>query len=287
MFELGREFRRLFSGALKSPKDGLTGGDASLLEFLDLTMLAAEGKAADVAAGRVGVKDRAQRLLDAAVIWREIARRSGDPASLRKSAATAESAGREFQVAGRMQGWARARVEQAKAAMLGAELFGDDGLNAAAQTTLRDALPHGGGAAALAEAALAILAARQVLAAGDEACVRLAARRFNAPLAILETAGRRTRSLKLAAVETRLARSEILCGCGLRLREASLVEAAVRDAEAAKDQLDPAYEPLTWSRVETARAGALAALAEVTGDIGGLADAVSALADAQGGVARD
>ena len=43
--------------------DGLTGGDASLLELLDLRMIAEEGRAADIAAGRVGAKDKAQRRL--------------------------------------------------------------------------------------------------------------------------------------------------------------------------------------------------------------------------------
>ena len=171
--------------------------------------------------------------------------------------------------------------------MLGAELYGDEGLNAAAELTLREALPHGGQAAALAEAALATLAGRQVLASGDETAVRLAARRFNAPLALLEMAGRRNGVMKLAAVGARLSRAEILCGCGQRLRDSSLVEAALRDADAACDALDSLYEPLTWVRAETLRACAMATLAEVTGDLGSLADAVAALADAQGGLARE
>ena len=287
MFEFGRELKRLFSGAVKPPQDGMTGGDVTLLEFLDLRMLAAEAKSADVAAGRVGAKDRAQRLLASASIWREVARRSGDPASLRKAASTAEAAGKLFSAAHRMQGWARSRVEQARCAMLGAELYGDDGLNAAAEATLREALPHGGAAAALADAALASLAGRRILSGGDEAAVRLAARRFNAPLALLEAAGRRNGALKLEAAEARISRAEILAGCGLRLWDSSLIEAALRDAEAAIAGLDTTYEPLTWVRVEIARTSTLAALAEVTGDIGGLADAVGALAAAQTHLARD
>jgi hypothetical protein len=287
MFEFGRGVRRLFSGAARAPQDGVTGGDLSLLEFLDLRMLAAEAKAADVAAGRVGAKDRAQRLLHAAMIWREVARRSGDPASLRKAAATAEAAGKLFTANNRLQGWARSRIEQARCAMLGAELYGDESLNIAAEVTLGEARPHGGAAGALAGAALAVLAARKVLASGDEGAVRVAARRFNEPLALLEAAGRRNAMLKLAAVETRLARAEILAGCGLRLRDASLIDAALRDTDVAATALDAVYEPLTLARVETARAAAQASRAEVVGDIGALADAVSALADAQTNLARD
>ncbi|MDB5494435.1 MAG: hypothetical protein JWP86_1772, partial [Phenylobacterium sp.] len=65
MFELGREiFRRLAPERLKPIADGLTGGDATLLELLDLKLLQQEGRAADVAAGRVGAKDRAHRRLE-------------------------------------------------------------------------------------------------------------------------------------------------------------------------------------------------------------------------------
>jgi hypothetical protein len=59
MFEFGRELKRLFKA--DALKDGLTGGDPSLLELLDLDLLRAEGRAADVAAGRISAKDRAKR----------------------------------------------------------------------------------------------------------------------------------------------------------------------------------------------------------------------------------
>src|SRR6185436_1796315 len=52
-------------------------------------------------------------------------------------------------------------------------------------------------------------------------------------------------------------------------------------------RLDAAYEPLTWSRIDAARACAHAALGEVMGDIGMIADAVGALANALDGQARD
>jgi hypothetical protein len=226
-------------------------------------------------------------MLEAAIVWREVARRAGDPAALRKAASSAEAAAKAFHAAHRMQGWARARIEQAHCAMLGAELYGDDGLNAAAEITLKEAHGHGGAAAGLAEVALATLAGRGVIADGDVAAVRFAARRFNAPVALLESAGRRNGDLKHAAIEARLARSEILCGSGLRLHDASLVEAALRDLEAAQTRLNPAYEPLTWARVEIARAATLGSLAELNGDIGLLADAVGALADAQSELERD
>src|SRR5476649_731008 len=116
MFEFGRELRRLFGGArfpvgwAQLPgkdglKDGLTGGDGALLELLDLKMLRAEAKGADVAAGRIGTRDRARRLLEAAVVWRELARRTGSAEALRKAAANAERAAEAYAGTHRQQGW--------------------------------------------------------------------------------------------------------------------------------------------------------------------------------------
>ena len=43
MFEFGRELKRLFGAeGLNTPRDGLTGGDSSLLELLDLELLKTE-----------------------------------------------------------------------------------------------------------------------------------------------------------------------------------------------------------------------------------------------------
>ena len=87
MFEMGREIRKLF--ALDAPRDGLSFGDPGLLELLDLNLLKAESRSAAVAAGRIGARDRGQRLLEAAGVWRELARRTGDAVALRKAASAA------------------------------------------------------------------------------------------------------------------------------------------------------------------------------------------------------
>src|SRR4051812_35862950 len=126
MFELGRELKRLFSAEpAHGGGEGLTAGDPSLLELLDLNLLLQEGRSADAAAGRMNLKDRPQRRLAAALIWREAARRTGDVAHLRKAAATAEAAAGLLDHARRPDAWARARCEQAFCAAAGAELFGD------------------------------------------------------------------------------------------------------------------------------------------------------------------
>ncbi|MFI4950619.1 MAG: hypothetical protein ACHP7A_06235, partial [Caulobacterales bacterium] len=189
MFELGREFRRLFAHERAKPfTDGLTGGDATLLELLDLKLLKDEAKAADVAAGRIGVQDKAQRRFDAAVVWREVARRSGDAVALRKAAAAAETACAAFDPARRPDAWARARCEQGFCGLLGAELFGDAGLDAAAGVAFREArdAARGGLAAALADVGLALVDARAELATGGAAAAWTAIDRFNAPIAALD-----------------------------------------------------------------------------------------------------
>ena len=136
---------------------------------MDLKMLTAEARAADIAAGRISAKDRPMRRLEAAIVWREMARRTGDPVALRKAASSAELAATGFKDEHRMQGWARARYEQAAAAMLGADLFGDDGLNAAADIAFAEAAAVGGNglAPAIANLGRAQIAARSAIATAD------------------------------------------------------------------------------------------------------------------------
>jgi tetratricopeptide (TPR) repeat protein len=290
MFEFARELRRMFaSDGLKAFSDGLTGGDAALLELLDLNMLTGEGKAADVAAGRIGAKDKPQRRLEAAIVWREIARRSGDAATLRKAAASAEIAAAAFDRNRRPDGWARARCEQAYCAMLGAELFGDDGLNAAAEVAFREAraATRGGLAAALADIGIAAMEARLRLADGDAQAARVATARFASPIAALEGLVRRCAAARPLAAEARIIRADLLAGWGARLKDRELLEAAMAEAARAAARLDPAYEPLTWSRAEILRAQAMILLGETTGDVDRVAEAVSALADVLDHLSRD
>lgn len=288
MFQLREILRRLAPERLK-PVDGLTGGDATLLELLDLNLLQQEGRAADVAAGRVGAKDRAQSRLDAAIVWREVARRTGDPATLRKAAAGAETAAGAFEAARRWEGWGRARCEQALCTLLGAEMFGDPGLEAAAEVAFQDARNGGRGglAAPLADVGLAAIAARRETASGDAAAARAAAARFSAPIGALEALSRRVPQARVFAAEARLTRADLLCGWAARLKDVELFRAALDDAEAAAGRLDAAYEPLTWARAEVLRGQVLTLWGEMIGDVESLAAGATALAAALDQVARD
>jgi len=290
MFEFGRELRRLFGAdSLNAPRDGLTGGDSSLLELLDLNLLQQEAKACDVAAGRVGAKDRAQRRLEAAITWREVARRSGDAAALRKAAANAETAATLFDRNRRPDGWARARCEQAFCALLGAELFGDEGLDAAAGAAFKDAYAaaRGGLAKPLAEIGMVATEGRARLADGDAQTARVVSARFATPIAGLQTLTRRCRAARLLAVEARLIRADLLLGWGVRLADRDLILRALAEADAAGLDLEVDYEPLSFARVAAMRGQALTLLGEVTGQVETVIDGVNVLAEVLDELTRD
>jgi hypothetical protein len=290
MFGIGRELKRLFGAErLSRPQDGLTGGDAALLELLDLKLLMDEARAADVAAGRVGARDRAQRRLQAAMVWREAARRTGDPVALRKAAATAEAAATAFEADRRMEGWARARGEQAWCALLGAELFGDHGLNAAAEVAFKDARAavRGGLAAVLADLGLAVVAARRDLSTGDADVARAVAAKFDAPIAGLDALARRITVARIWAADARLIRADVLCGFGARLQDEALLKSAVDDAAAAARKVNEHYEPLTCARAEILRAQALNLWGEAAGDLEVVTAAAAVAAEALDQSARD
>lgn len=290
MFELGRELKRLFAADRgKAPSDGLTGGDSSLLELLDAQLLAQEAKAADIAAGRISASDKPRRRLEAAIVWREVARRTGDAVALRKAAAAAETAAAGFESAHRKDGWARARCEQAFCALLGAEIFGDPGLNAAAEVAFRDARVQvkGGLAAPLADVGLLAIHGRAALDSMDAAEARELAARFNAPIAALDAIAKRVTAARALAAEARLIRAELLAGWGARLKDGDLLDAAAREAAAAGERLDESYEPLTWARAKIAHGQALALRGEAVGDVDALAGGASALALALDSLTRE
>lgn len=267
MFEFGRDLKRLF--ATDGPRDGLTGGDLSLLEMLDLRLLRIEAKAGDVSAGRVSARDPSQRRLDAARIWRELARRTGDPLALRRAAESAEKAAEAFKREGRTRGWALARCEQAEVAMLGADLYGDDGLNAAAETALREVRKAAPSTAvsALAWGRLVRLEAGKALAEVDRKAALAAAAAFDTPILTLE-GHLRTRAVSKAEVaRLRCDRAEFLIAAAARLKDASLYEDAISALDKLAGRLDPTYEPLTWARVRELSGMARAAVGELHGHI--------------------
>jgi hypothetical protein len=288
MFDLGRQFRRLFRPtAFSPPRDGLTGGDASLLELLDLDMLHAEAKAADIAAGRVGVKDRAQRYLQQAVVWRELARRSGDADSLQRAAAAAETAGEQFSKQRRLRGWRQARLEQGRCAALGAELFGDEGLNAAACIAFTEASDGADRQAAplpaLARARIEVMAA---IAQADAERTFLALANCERMLPVQGLA-KTDRAGRLDAAQARADLGEAMAWAGERFSDERLAERAIAMLSVLANGLDPAYEPLTWARANILRGRALVILGELTGEVGQIVEAVSLSSEVLDTLSRD
>ncbi len=279
MFEFSRDLKRLFSP--ETPQDGLTGGNAPLLELLDLDLLRSEARSADIAAGRVSAKDPAQRMLEAARVWRELARRTGDAVALRKAAAAAERAGAGFKREGRTRGWAAARYEQALIALNGAELFGDDGLTAAAEFALSEVRASASGAAgALAGGRLARLGGREAITSGGPEAAVAAARAYDESVAALEGHLRTQAVSKPAVVELRCDRAEMLVAAGQRLRDPELLTLALAELDPMVKRADPTYEPITWARVQELRGSALAARGEALADIGDITAGVEILAEA-------
>ena len=256
MIEFGRGLKKLFQSP--APQGGLARGDATLLELLELRLLQSEARSADVSAGRIGAKDRALRLSEASVVWREVARRTGDAAALRKSAASAEQAAKLARQSDRKGALARALCEQVQAAFVGADLFGEDGLNIAADYLLAQA-----GAAPMAQGLKAMLAARQSLAEGPVETVRAASKAFDR---VLGGAKGKTRPELAVALRLRCERAEFLTACGARLGEPQLIEQALAELDLACHGADSAYHPLTAARAFELRGLALLRLGEFKGD---------------------
>ena len=275
MFEFGRELKRIL-GADASRDDA----DASLLELIDAELLHTEAKAANVSAGRVSTKDRHPRYVEAALIWREHARRTGLFQSLREAASACELAGKHSRTAVEA---ARAALEQALTCLTGVDLFGGDQLLAAA----RGLVEEGAGGArsdplleARYEAAFARVASREALAANDYDRALEAAALFDAAVHRLDglAKGRGASTVCLEAALARIERADLLAGFGLRLKERRLLEHASADLAQLVERLDADYEPLTFVRCEELRGSTLVALGEVAGLAEKIAEGVSVLA---------
>ena len=266
MFEIGRELKRFFHPAA-APRDGLSLGDASLLELLTLDLLTAEAKAADVAAGRIGVQDKPRRLLESSVVWRELARRSGDAAALRKAAACAEQAGRLAKQEDRLHVEAEALCEQARAGLVGADLFGEEGLHAAADHLLGRAIdtPE-------VQAMGVAVKARLALGGYDPLALHAAIEAFAAVLA-----DRRTRLCAGERLRLKLELAELLTGAGARLGDAALIGQALSELAELISGLDGAYNPILLARAQELRGLGLLKLAEMRADAAAALGALEAL----------
>ena len=248
MFEFGRELRRIFRNS------GRMDSDSSLYELLNLQLLITQGRQLDIEGGRVSTKDRFAPYLEAAQIWREYGRRTGDPVALRRAAAAAENAGKEAKNAAEA---AIAALEQAQTCILSADLFETHELLSSAEDLLA-----GGRAAIQDDEALrarfnrveAQLAARLAVKQGVGEDLELALLAMSHIDRAVERADKRVQHShatcdKIDAAQARFERGDLLMMVGLDRCDSSLMLAVIKDFEALQSRLDPAYEPVTYSRV--------------------------------------
>jgi tetratricopeptide (TPR) repeat protein len=248
MFEFGRELRRIFRN------QGRVDTDPSLYELLNLKLLITQGRALDIEGGRVSTKYRFGPYIEAAQVWREYARRTGDPAAVRRAANAAENAGKEAKTA--LEG-AQAVLEQALTCILGVDLFETWDLLASAERLLAEGRVVAADDEALrtrfnrAEAMLAArLAVRQGVAEDLEPAL-LAMSHIDRAIERADQQVRKTQAArdKIDAAQARFERGDLLMLVGLDRSDASLMAAVIKDFQALRIRLDAAYEPVTHARV--------------------------------------
>ena len=265
------EFRRLFQPAASRSQGGVAAENSARLELLDLPLLKLEAQAADRTAARSGAADKVQARLWQAHVWRDLARRTGDVIALRKAASAAQMAADEKSFyAG------EARFEQALCAMLGCEMFGDEGLNAAADRALTEAAITTGLVQAEALGHRAWIAGLQALAKGEAMSALAALTGYDAAANPMR-ARPKDAAARLALAQARLERSVLTARCGQALGSDALIARAATDLGEVHQSLDAAYHPLTWSRAAIARAQILTQLGEINGDLRGLSEAIETL----------
>jgi hypothetical protein len=257
MFEFGRELKRAMGEQQGSP-------DPSLYELLDAEMLAAQGRATDVEAGRVSTKQPFPIWLRSAAVWREHARRTGDAMSVRRAASAATSAGR---VASTPAEQARAAVEQALASLIGADLFGDQELYDAARNALKMATDTKGDAICelMIEHAHARLVSRDAIASGVYGRALDAAALFDSVITRLDdyAVEHRSIAMRFDATLARIERADLLQIFGARMADARLLSTVEINLTALLHQIEGDFEPLAWARVAEVLGLAQVALGEL------------------------
>ena len=257
------------------------------LELIDLPLL--EALVSNIPAPG---PERAPRLLEQAVMLREIARRNGQRPRLIQAAAAAERAAQSVykqgavgkaKDEGAVRVFAAARLQQALCALERWRLFAEaDGLHdarthlIAAERALGDTLGGGRGPFSGPNLMHARLLAASVLTSspsiasdwitGDRAAITRAREVFDGAIASLEARLRASGGCLHDVALARCERAELLIGMGQRLKDAGLLQDAALDLDALCARLDPDYLPQSLARAQTLRGTALRALGECTGE---------------------
>ncbi len=247
MFEFGRELRRIFGNS------GRIETDPTLYELLNLQLLIAQGRHLDIEGGRVSTKNRFTPYLEAAQIWREYARRTGDPVALRRAASAAENAGKEAKTTSEAAG---AALEQAQTCILGVELFetwdlldSAESLLAGGRAALQGDEPLKARFAAVEARLAARIATRKGVSDLDPALHAMA--RIDRAIEVADGRVKVTGAArdKIDAAHARFERGDLLMLVGFDRDDPALMKAVITDFDALHQRLDPDYEPVTHARV--------------------------------------
>ena len=250
MFEFGKDLRRLFVQARESD-------DLGWLELISVNLLSREAKSLTTDGGRVSCSQPSQTWRRASILWREHARRSGDPASIGHALATADDA---LTAARTEDDRARALLAGAQILLIKFDLFGDREAVAQAADMARAAEPKRLATLASSAGIHARIRARQARLSEKTSDRQDAAALMDAALHAL------TKHNPLEADDLRLDSAALALEGGIIQRDARLLDQAGRDLTALVEACAPEQRPLTRARALSLCAAGLSALAAMAGD---------------------
>jgi hypothetical protein len=247
MFEFGKDLRKLFAQARESD-------DLGWVELIGAELLKGEAARQSTDAGRVSCPRPFAAWMRASALWREHARRTGVGSSLERASNAAADAAKACRTP---EDHAHAAVERAEVALLRFDLCGG--------------LEH------LAEAEVAIAAAKDPTRTAASAHARLRARQArltDKESALLDAAALMDAALhdlgeaaSPARDELRMERAMLGLEAGVTRRDARLLDQAGRDLKTLVEGAAPDERPLTRARALALCGSGLRALGSLANDV--------------------
>jgi hypothetical protein len=250
MFEFGKDLRRLFVQARESE-------DLGWLELISISLLAREAKTLTTDGGRVSCSQPSQTWRRASILWREHARRSGQPDSVAKALTTAEDA---LKAAKSDDDRARALLAAAQAQIVKFDLYGDREAVVLAAELAREVNAKRLPTLASCAGVHARIRARQARISEKVQDRQDAAALMDAALHAL------TKHNPVEADDLRLDSAALALEGGILQRDARLLDQAGRDLTALVEASSPDTRPLTRARALALCAAGLSALAAMADD---------------------
>lgn len=289
MFEFERELKRILGRTL--PGESITPEpDLGLYELMDLTQLLERADALESEAGDGGPEAFAPRV-QAARVWNEYARRTGDTVALRKAAGAAETAGATARTGSQAALAARLQTD---ICLLSYDLFetaelvdSAGNLLAQARAGVDPALTPGLDAAfSLSEARLMTRRARREGTGAELEPALEAMARIDRAVEKYDHLVRRSGGVhhRIEAAHARIERGDLLSLVGLDRQDSRLLAAVVTELKALRLRFDPDYEPLTRARLTQRLALAQIHMGQIDGEAERVSEAIDSLGLEGGGL---